>query len=154
MRPGGGPMTFGLPAAATISITLGVWFAVLQFAWDRDSAVWYDRAEVVGGAAGLLGVIPFLEISRALATFGIVDHVFLWALRWALIVIVGSLFMALFTRLMFENTKHRITETHWPLPTGLADRRNGGLTPDRLKHDDPRSRDGMGERADATGDKS
>jgi hypothetical protein len=147
-------MTFRLPAVATMSITLGVWFAVLQFAWDRDSAVWYDRAELVGGAAGLLGVIPFLEISRALAAHGIVDHVFLWALRWALIVVVTSLMMALFIRLMTENTNHPIVETYWPLPTGLEERRNGGFVPDRLKPDDPRSRDGMGERADTTGDQS
>jgi len=120
-------MQFGLRFASSFLFVAGVWYAVIQYARYRDDPVWWDRAEIVGGVAGLVTIVAWLPLAEALARWQLVEQPVLWSLKWTLIPTVVAMASLLAIKIFAEEHEY------WTPPTGTNDRRevtfgDGGST--------------------------
>jgi hypothetical protein len=112
-----GVSPFTLAFIATVAVVLCGWYTTLQLAWMFDSPAWYDRAEIVGGAAGLASLYGWLPIARGYERMFIVDKPVLWGLRWTLIATVVAMVAALGAKIIAERNEI------WTPVDGVLDRR-------------------------------
>jgi len=110
-------MQMNLRMLSTIVFCTGVWYAVIQYARWREDPVWWDRAEIVGGVAGLVTIVGWLPLGRALDRWGLVDKPVLWSLKWTLIGVVTAMFFTLITKILLEE------EGIWDPVEGVEERR-------------------------------
>lgn len=106
-----------MPMLSTISLVIGGWYLTTAVARWRDDPVWYDRAEVVGGAAGLASVISYRPLAHALEDLFLVQRPLLWSLRWTLIGIVAGMMLTIGAKVVFERNGI------WTPPDGVEEKR-------------------------------
>jgi len=106
-----------LPLASTISLVVAAWYLTTAVARQRDDPVWYDRAEIIGGAAGLVSIVSYLPIATALAEMFLLQRPRLWALRWTLIGTVCGMMLTIGAKVIAERNDI------WTAPDGVDDRR-------------------------------
>lgn len=108
---------WNLRLLSTIVFCAGVWYAVLQYSRWRASPEWYERAEIVAGAAGLVTIFSWLPLANALARWTLVDKPILWSLKWTLIGVVSAMMLLLAVKIGLEQTGY------WEPVDGVEDRR-------------------------------
>lgn len=108
---------WNLRLLSTIVFCTGVWYAVIQYARWRDSPVWWDRAEIVAGAVGLVTIVAWLPMARGFARWGLVDKPILWSLKWTLIGVVSAMIVTLAIKIGLEQSGY------WDPVDGVEERR-------------------------------